>query len=156
MISELRLPYEQLGLTEHDAWQKKPRSGGPSDGDPVTMQIEFAVPDGSWSQQWGDGSYIVRRPCHFVATWPRRTTSPSSSSYSSGAGYAPCAIPFVTGTSHQLHVNADKNAVDGAFTSPDFAQSHGRAVPQPRPLPRGRRCRPARRETIDVHDGRTP
>ncbi|MEP6661241.1 MAG: thiamine pyrophosphate-requiring protein [Acidimicrobiales bacterium] len=69
VVSELGCPYEQLGLTEHNAWRQEPHSGGLGWGFPCAMGIKLSDPERLVVATMGDGSYMFANPvaCHHVA-----------------------------------------------------------------------------------------
>jgi acetolactate synthase-1/2/3 large subunit len=69
VISELGVPFEQLGLTDHGSWRQEPHSGGLGWGLPCAMGIKLADPGRLVVATMGDGSYMFANPvaCHHVA-----------------------------------------------------------------------------------------
>lgn len=69
VISELGVPYEPLGLTEHDTWRQEPHSGGLGWGLPCALGIKLADPERLVVATMGDGSYVFANPvaAHHVA-----------------------------------------------------------------------------------------
>ncbi len=69
VVSELGVPFEQLGLTDHGSWRQEPYSGGLGWGLPCAMGIKVADPERLVVATMGDGSYMFANPvaCHHVA-----------------------------------------------------------------------------------------
>lgn len=62
VVSELGVPLDFLGLTEHGAWRQEPHSGGLGWGLPCAMGIKLADPDRLVVATMGDGSYLFANP----------------------------------------------------------------------------------------------
>ena len=121
VISELGCPYEQLGLTEHNAWREEPHSGGLGWGFPCAMGIKLADPERLVVATMGDGSYMFANPvaCHHVAEAHNIAVLVVVLN-NAGYGAVRHSVRDLYPTGYA--VKADEMPLTGLSPSPDFAQ----------------------------------
>ncbi len=121
VVSELGCPYEQLGLTEHNAWRQEPHSGGLGWGFPCAMGIKLSDPERLVVATMGDGSYMFANPvaCHHVAEAHNIAVLVVVLN-NAGYGAVRHSVRDLYPTGYAA--KADEMPLTGLSPSPDFAQ----------------------------------